>query len=72
MLARTGPIPTLIEWDNDVPDWPTLRDETLRGGASPACVRARDDAGFGGVSERRDHAVPIDIAFPIDIRRRPA
>jgi uncharacterized protein len=29
VLARTGPIPTLIEWDNDVPDWPTLRDETL-------------------------------------------
>lgn len=23
-LARTGPRPTLIEWDTDVPDWPTL------------------------------------------------
>jgi uncharacterized protein (UPF0276 family) len=25
VLARTGPIPTLIEWDNDIPDWPVLR-----------------------------------------------
>jgi uncharacterized protein (UPF0276 family) len=25
VLARTGPIPTLIEWDNDVPPWPVLR-----------------------------------------------
>jgi len=25
VLARTGPIPTLIEWDNDVPAWPVLR-----------------------------------------------
>jgi uncharacterized protein len=29
VLARTGPIATLIEWDNDVPDWPTLREEAL-------------------------------------------
>ncbi|RFP89907.1 DUF692 domain-containing protein [Rhodobacteraceae bacterium 63075] len=29
-LARSGPRPLLIEWDNDVPDWPTLRAETLR------------------------------------------
>jgi uncharacterized protein len=24
VVARTGPVATLIEWDNDVPDWPTL------------------------------------------------
>jgi uncharacterized protein len=24
VLGRTGPVATLIEWDNDVPDWPTL------------------------------------------------
>ena len=29
IIARTGPLPTLIEWDNDVPDWPTLRAEAL-------------------------------------------
>ena len=29
-LARTGPTPTLIEWDNDVPDWPTLFAEVRR------------------------------------------
>ncbi len=27
VVDRTGPIPTLIEWDNDIPDWPTLRDQ---------------------------------------------
>ncbi len=30
VIARTGPLPTLIEWDNDVPAWPVLRAEALR------------------------------------------
>jgi uncharacterized protein len=30
LLARTGPLPTLIEWDNDVPPWPELLTEVLR------------------------------------------
>ncbi|MCU4654887.1 DUF692 domain-containing protein [Roseibacterium sp. SDUM158016] len=29
-IARGGPRPTLIEWDTDVPDWPTLRAEAAR------------------------------------------
>jgi len=29
VIARAGPLPTLIEWDNDVPDWPVLRSEAL-------------------------------------------
>ncbi|MCG3267189.1 DUF692 family multinuclear iron-containing protein [Yoonia sp. I 8.24] len=29
-LARTGPKPLLIEWDNDVPEWGTLADEAKR------------------------------------------
>lgn len=29
-IARGGPKPTLIEWDTDVPDWPTLRAEAER------------------------------------------
>ena len=32
VLARTGPIATLIEWDNDVPAWPILRAEAERAG----------------------------------------
>jgi len=28
-IERTGPLPTLIEWDNDVPDWPVLRAEAI-------------------------------------------
>ncbi|WP_029350912.1 DUF692 domain-containing protein [Bosea sp. 117] len=27
VIERTGPVATLIEWDNDVPDWPVLRAE---------------------------------------------
>mgnify|MGYP000751810537 CR=1 FL=1 len=38
VLARTGPAPLLIEWDNDVPDWPTLAAEAGR--ARDALVRA--------------------------------
>lgn len=29
-LARTGPLPTLLEWDNDVPDFATLMAEARR------------------------------------------
>ena len=29
VLARTGPVATLIEWDNDVPDWSRLRAEAV-------------------------------------------
>jgi hypothetical protein len=29
VIARTGAIATLIEWDNDVPEWPTLRAEAI-------------------------------------------
>lgn len=29
-LSKSGPRPVLVEWDNDVPDWPTLRAEADR------------------------------------------
>ncbi|HEX3497370.1 MAG TPA: DUF692 domain-containing protein [Methylocella sp.] len=29
VIARTGPLPTLIEWDNDLPEWPVLRAEAV-------------------------------------------
>jgi uncharacterized protein (UPF0276 family) len=29
-LVRTGAVPTLIEWDNDVPAWPVLHAEAMR------------------------------------------
>ncbi|MDP2080839.1 MAG: DUF692 domain-containing protein [Pseudotabrizicola sp.] len=29
-VSQSGPKPTLIEWDNDVPDWPVLREEAVR------------------------------------------
>jgi uncharacterized protein len=32
-LAQRGPKPTLIEWDNDVPDWPVLTAEAMRAAA---------------------------------------
>jgi hypothetical protein len=30
VIARSGPLPSLIEWDNDVPAWPVLRAEAER------------------------------------------
>lgn len=30
VISRTGPLPSLIEWDNDVPDWPVLYAEAQR------------------------------------------
>ncbi len=29
VIASTGPLPTLVEWDNDVPEWPVFRAEVL-------------------------------------------
>ncbi|MFP4327673.1 MAG: DUF692 domain-containing protein [Paracoccaceae bacterium] len=34
VLDRTGPRPLLVEWDNDLPDWPVLEAEAAR------CARA--------------------------------
>ncbi|HBM58585.1 MAG TPA: hypothetical protein DD444_05290 [Citreicella sp.] len=30
VITRTGPLPTLVEWDNDLPDWPVLAAEAAR------------------------------------------
>lgn len=30
VIDRIGPMPTLIEWDNDLPDWPVLAAEAAR------------------------------------------
>jgi uncharacterized protein (UPF0276 family) len=39
-LARSGPRPLLIEWDNDVPDWPVLAAEARRAADALARVGA--------------------------------
>ncbi|MES2667401.1 MAG: DUF692 domain-containing protein [Pseudomonadota bacterium] len=33
VIARAGALPTLIEWDNDLPDWPVLAAEARRAAA---------------------------------------
>lgn len=33
VIDRTGRLPSLVEWDNDVPDWPTLLAEAARADA---------------------------------------
>ncbi len=37
--AQTGPLPTLIEWDSDVPPWSTLVAEASRAGATLEAAR---------------------------------
>jgi uncharacterized protein (UPF0276 family) len=39
LIERAGPLPTLIEWDNDVPDWPVLAAEASRAAAILEPVR---------------------------------
>jgi uncharacterized protein (UPF0276 family) len=29
-IGRAGPVPTLIEWDSDIPAWPVLFEEAAR------------------------------------------
>lgn len=41
VIARTGPLPTLIEWDNDVPAWPVLAAEAKRAAAALDRAAAR-------------------------------
>jgi uncharacterized protein (UPF0276 family) len=41
-LEHTGPLPTLIEWDNDVPEWPVLLNEA--NAAQQALDRCRGGA----------------------------
>ncbi|TVQ59693.1 MAG: DUF692 domain-containing protein [Rhodobacteraceae bacterium] len=44
LIARVGPLPTLVEWDADIPDWPILRAEAeavehvLATGGGHACA----------------------------------
>ena len=33
VVARAGPLPTLVEWDNDLPAWPVLATEAARADA---------------------------------------
>lgn len=39
VIARTGPLATLIEWDNDVPAWPQLAAEARAAEAILNCAR---------------------------------
>lgn len=41
-LARAGAVPTLVEWDNDVPEWPVLFAEAQRADAVLARQRAEE------------------------------
>jgi uncharacterized protein (UPF0276 family) len=49
VIARRGPVPTLVEWDNDVPEWTVLLGEARR--AEAAMARATSSEGL------RRHAV---------------
>ena len=46
-IARVGPVPTLIEWDARVPEWPELKREALRADAV-LLASGRDSAGSPG------------------------
>jgi uncharacterized protein (UPF0276 family) len=41
VLERSGPLPTLIEWDTDVPEWPVLAEEARRADIALSKLNAR-------------------------------
>ncbi len=43
VLARTGPVPTLIEWDNDLPPFAVLREEAEKAAALMAGLAAQGE-----------------------------
>jgi uncharacterized protein (UPF0276 family) len=45
VIERRGAVPTLVEWDNDVPKWPALLSEARRAEAAMAEVVATDSQG---------------------------
>jgi uncharacterized protein (UPF0276 family) len=53
-LRRTGPRPTLIEWDNDVPSWPVLYGEAAK--AERAIRETRPTISRAAEDDRRDDA----------------
>lgn len=50
VIRRLGPLPTLIEWDADVPDWPELYGETRRAEDVLMRIETRGRAGRVAVS----------------------
>lgn len=50
VLARSGPRPVLVEWDNDVPDWPVLEAEAARAARALSRVSAVPGARVPGAS----------------------
>jgi uncharacterized protein (UPF0276 family) len=55
VIARTGALPTLIEWDNDVPDWPTLLAEAVVAQNILSDASRASAAGEGPCSHRLRH-----------------
>jgi uncharacterized protein (UPF0276 family) len=55
-LSRTGPVPTLVEWDNDVPSWKRLYEE-VRKAESTLIDAARERNRF--VASKVGHNAPF-------------
>jgi uncharacterized protein (UPF0276 family) len=53
VIRRAGPRPTLVEWDNDVPQWGVLHEETLKASAILGERIPSPLAGEGGSPEAR-------------------
>ena len=51
LLKKTGPLPSLVEWDTDVPDWAVLKGE---------CDKA--SAILAQISESRKDTKPVNDA----------
>nr|WP_320141392.1 DUF692 domain-containing protein [uncultured Cohaesibacter sp.] len=55
-LARSGAVPTLIEWDNNIPHWDILYAEAMRAEEKLQAVRAKDTEAESDLLLGRRHA----------------
>ncbi len=53
-ILHTGPVPTLIEWDADVPDWQTLKAEADRAESIMQSVAAKNGFSFVRIGDKNN------------------
>ncbi len=72
VIGRCGPVPTLVEWDSNIPDWPALRAEAICRPSDPRPQQDYCSAGWPPCRRLKMRAVTLKAArrSPRNFRRR--
>lgn len=57
VIGKRGPVPTLVEWDAEIPDWPVLKAEAMAAGEILANAARRKARSRKGTKEANGHLV---------------